>query len=865
MSKKSVHQDSDQLRKAAEAKLVREQHPKVPASSTDELLHELQVHQIELEMQNKNLREAHLKLEQSRDRYVDLYDFAPVGYLTLSREGLITEANLTAANLLGEESRKLIRLHFTKFIIPAEQDRWHSFFLHVLKQSNNLNFELTLQHADGTSFYAQLSCLNTKANDLKTRVRVTLTDITEHQQLERALRSQQEFENKEAERKKLEYAYDEWINALDAVNDPIFMHDMEFHILRCNDAYQKRAGIPFQQIIGRPYYEIFPLTPAPMPGCLALLEKQEEEEINVGDTCFRSRAFAIRDEQNAYLYSVHVLEDITEQKNNQNVLTIQARIASIFALISNEEQFNEVLKIVLEASSSPFGIFGYLDTDGTFVVPTMTRQVWDQCDIPRKSIRFPREAWGDSSWPRAIREKLSNYSNQPSSSIPEVHVSIQRHISMPILYQGEVIGLFQVANKASDYSETDIQLLSIIAAHVAPLLQAKLQQNISALTLNHANRALETRSLVNRSLVNATEERSLMQAVCQAIVSQRGFRMAWVGYSRHDEDKSIEVMASEGDDRGYLEFARLVWGETERGMGPSGLAIRSGIKQVCQDIAHDPAYLPWRDAALDRGYAAVIALPLFDSEGNVFGILDVYADQLNAFIPSEIKLLAEMSEDLSFGVMALRTRRERNLATKKIQQQFLQLQDNLDNTIKVISTIVEMCDPYTAGHQRRMADLACAIARQMGLPDEQVHGIHIAGIVHDLGKIQIPAEILSKPGKLSSIEYSLIKQHPQAGFDILKGVDFTWPIAQMVLQHHERFDGTGYPQGLKGDATLLEARILGVADVVEALSSHRPYRPGLGIDAALNEITLGRGTHFDSGAVDACLNLFREQGYRFPD
>ena len=324
-------------------------------------------------------------------------------------------------------------------------------------------------------------------------------------------------------------------------------------------------------------------------------------------------------------------------------------------------------------------------------------------------------------------------------------------------------------------------------------------------------------------------------------------------------------MASEGDDRGYLEFARLVWGETERGMGPSGLAIRSGIKQVCQDIAHDPAYLPWRDAALDRGYAAVIALPLFDSEGNVFGILDVYADQLNAFIPSEIKLLAEMSEDLSFGVMALRTRRERNLATKKIQQQFLQLQDNLDNTIKVISTIVEMRDPYTAGHQRRMADLACAIARQMGLPDEQVHGIHIAGIVHDLGKIQIPAEILSKPGKLSSIEYSLIKQHPQAGFDILKGVDFTWPIAQMVLQHHERFDGTGYPQGLKGDATLLEARILGVADVVEALSSHRPYRPGLGIDAALNEITLGRGTHFDSGAVDACLNLFREQGYRFPD
>jgi len=180
-----------------------------------------------------------------------------------------------------------------------------------------------------------------------------------------------------------------------------------------------------------------------------------------------------------------------------------------------------------------------------------------------------------------------------------------------------------------------------------------------------------------------------------------------------------------------------------------------------------------------------------------------------------------------------------------------------------MAAIVEMRDPYTAGHQARVADLATAIAKQIGLPEEQVHGIHLAGTVHDLGKINVPAEILSKPGKITDIERSLIKIHPQAGYDILKGIDFPWPIAQMVLQHHERFDGSGYPQGLKGDQIIIEARILCVADVVEAMSSHRPYRPRLGIETAIEDITRQRGIYYDPQAVDACLALFREQGYRF--
>lgn len=193
------------------------------------------------------------------------------------------------------------------------------------------------------------------------------------------------------------------------------------------------------------------------------------------------------------------------------------------------------------------------------------------------------------------------------------------------------------------------------------------------------------------------------------------------------------------------------------------------------------------------------------------------------------------------------------------------LKASLLDSISAIASMVEMRDPYTAGHQCRVADIAVAVAKEMQLPESQLEGIHLASIVHDVGKIRIPAEILSKPGRLTVNEYNLIKEHPQTGYDILKAIDFPWPIAEIDLQHHERLDGSGYPQGLKKGEILLEAQIIAVADVVESMMSHRPYRPGLGIDAALEEISLKRGVCFDADVVDACLKIFQEQGFRPSD
>jgi PAS domain S-box-containing protein len=218
--------------------------------------------------------------------------------------------------------------------------------------------------------------------------------------------------------------------------------------------------------------------------------------------------------------------------------------------------------------------------------------------------------------------------------------------------------------------------------------------------------------------------------------------------------------------------------------------------------------------------------------------------------------------NVDFVLAAVRDISERKRADEELQQTLESLRKSIGVTIQTMVSTVEMRDPYTAGHQLRTANLASAIATEMGFPQDKIEGIRMAGSIHDIGKLSIPAEILSKPTKLTDLEFSLIKEHPRSGYEILKNVESPWPLAQIAYQHHERMNGSGYPRNLKGDEILMEARIMAVADVVEAMASNRPYRPGLGIDAALAEIEKNKGTHYDNTVADACLRLFREKGYQ---
>lgn len=225
--------------------------------------------------------------------------------------------------------------------------------------------------------------------------------------------------------------------------------------------------------------------------------------------------------------------------------------------------------------------------------------------------------------------------------------------------------------------------------------------------------------------------------------------------------------------------------------------------------------------------------------------------------------MSEGHRNASGHVLVFRDITARVRTEKELKESWEKLHQALEGTIQAMALTIEIRDPYTAGHQRRVSKLSCAIARELGMPETQVEGLRVAGDIHDIGKIYVPAEILSKPGQITAIEYGIIKTHPQVGFDILKTIKFPWPVARIVLQHHERRDGSGYPLGLSGDQILREARILTVADIVEAMSSHRPYRPARGIDEALEEISKNKGKYYDEDVVDVCVRLFRENRFQF--
>jgi len=272
----------------------------------------------------------------------------------------------------------------------------------------------------------------------------------------------------------------------------------------------------------------------------------------------------------------------------------------------------------------------------------------------------------------------------------------------------------------------------------------------------------------------------------------------------------------------------------------------------------------YRDAAtLNRSLEERIASRALDLEKEIAERrrvekeLRLAKDELEHRVVRRTEELSKVNEQLNGRV--IETRR----AEDQLQTTLDRLEKALEGTIRAMSLTIEMRDLYTAGHQRRVSSLAVAIGEEMHLPLDKIEGVRMAGIIHDIGKIAMPAEILTKPTRLTKTEFQLIKDHPRIGYDILKSITFPWPVAHIILQHHERMDGSGYPDSLLGDAILLEARILSVADVVEALSSHRPYRPALGLDKALEEIRRGRGIRYDMRVVDACIKLFKEGRFSF--
>jgi PAS domain S-box-containing protein/putative nucleotidyltransferase with HDIG domain len=387
-------------------------------------------------------------------------------------------------------------------------------------------------------------------------------------------------------------------------------------------------------------------------------------------------------------------------------------------------------------------------------------------------------------------------------------------------------------------------------------LAAKDQQlERTVLDLAGAVRTLRTLSACNEALVRASSEQRLLQDICDIAVTQGGYAMAWVGYMEHDEARTVRHVAKSGDPNGVLDALRVTWDDSESGSGVVGTAIRRRGPVVADDADSSPYFARWREEALTAGLRSSACFPLMHDDMQPFGAIVFFSSETAAFSTDELGMLGELASDLAYGIQTLQAREARQQMARDLTTANERLEDLLHEITSALGSVIEARDPYTSGHEARVAQIAKAIAIELGLSHEEVEATEMAGLVHDIGKVSVPAEILTKPGALSETEMELVRDHSRAGYEILKNIDFRWPIATIVLQHHERCDGSGYPAGLAGDEILLPARTLAVADTVEAMVSHRPYRPALGRVAALAALSERPGA-YDPAVVRACLAIF---------
>lgn len=377
--------------------------------------------------------------------------------------------------------------------------------------------------------------------------------------------------------------------------------------------------------------------------------------------------------------------------------------------------------------------------------------------------------------------------------------------------------------------------------------------------LQKQNWALLAHAKASSALVRSNDRDDLISGVCNAIVNQPPYILAWVGLAMHDDLKTVQVIGTHGAAADYAKGIDVKWSpDTPTGQGPTGLCIQTSLPVLISDTDSDSRFSPWKERAKPYGIRSVIAVPIKDHEPQAIGALTVYANLPSAFGEIETQLFESLAKEIGFGLAAIEKQRLLDKEVKERERLNDQLVNALNTTIEAMSKTMEWRDPYTAGHQKKVALLSQAIARKLGWSEEKIRGLYLAALVHDMGKIATPAEILTKPSMLSETEMTLIKEHPKTGYDILKDIPFTWPIAQAVYQHHERLDGSGYPNGISGDAIISEARILAVADTIEAMTSHRPYRPGLGLGKAIELVKAEAGKSLDSSICQVACELLEQ-------
>lgn len=544
--------------------------------------------------------------------------------------------------------------------------------------------------------------------------------------------------------------------------------------------------------------------------------------------------FMARHYENFWL-NVNKMKDKYKTKEQliNELAEMRRRIAELEKSETEHKQAEEVLresenKFRSLAEKSLVGI--YLIQDGIFrYVNPKLAEIFGYRVEELIGKRGPRDLTLQEDWPvveKALRRRISG-------RVKSIHYNFRGITKNKEIIYVEVYG-----------SRTIYQGRPAVIGTLLDITERRRMEE----RIRHLNLVLRAIRKINQLIIREKNRNRLLKEACRLLIKTRGYHSAWTAIL--DESNKLITTAQAGLGKDFSKMVKLLRDGKLPNCGQRALSQPKVvvIKNPLSTCTGCPLVGKYHNRA-----AMTIRL---EHREKIYGLLSVSIPRGLVGDKEEQSLFREVASDLALALRDIELEEERKRAKQKLQK-------TLEKTIHALASAIEMRDPYTAGHQKRVTKLACAIAKEMGLSKEQIEGIRMAGLIHDIGKISIPFEILTKPGKLNDLECSLIKTHPQAGYNILKGIEFPWPVAQIVLQHHEMMDGSGYPQGLCGKGILLEARILAVADVVEAMSSHRPYRPAYGVDKALEEISKNKGILYDPEVVNACLRLFNQKGFKF--
>jgi PAS domain S-box-containing protein/putative nucleotidyltransferase with HDIG domain len=764
------------------------------------------------------------------------------GVYTVTLDGVLTSWNAGAERLYGYSAAEVIGQHvsmLTGYVNQAEADEW----LARLRSGERIERQaVERRHKDGHTLFVSLTLSPLRIADGTIAGSSTIArDIGPERALQQLLGETTNRAEEQASR---------FDAVLRSTPDHLYLYDGEGRFVYASDSALKSLGMALTDLVGKTVHEVgFPA------GFADILDEQRDAAardglVGAGEVTFPT-AEGARDfdytvvpvlgggEDNAA--SVVTVRDVTER--NRTAVTLAA-----------EKAFSDA---IIDAAP---GFFYTMDREGRLVRWNSALQDALR-DVPGGVAGLSLLDLLDEGQRSAVQEAIAAVMETGAGEV-QVRLPLPGGEQADYVMTGRRVEISGAPYLVGFGMDVTARVRAEAEARSArDDLERRVEERTAELRaanrrLKRTERALLTLSWSNQTLVRASDPQRLVQDVCDAAIEIGGYRMAWVGRVEHDDAKTVVPLAFAGAEDGFFSEVTVGWGEGPNGQGSVGRSIRGVRPVLVDDIAAESSLSLWHDVARRHGFGSVLSLPLVDREGVTFGVFCLCASEPGAFDDREIALLEELAMDLSFGIGSLASRTERDEAEERLRDSYGRLETMTHDVVVSMGRIVEARDPYTQGHERRVAELSKAIGAEMGLSADDIAAVEMAAMLHDIGKLCVPAEILTKPGTLSISEFELIKDHSRRGYEILKDIAFPWPIADIVLQHHERVDGSGYPSGLKGAEILLASRILAVADVVEAMASHRPYRPLIGLAQAMEEIH-ERVAAYDPDVVAACERLYQ--------